>query len=148
MSHLGRWTVTVGVAAVVFGVCLWAARSVSFDWMPDAEADRWVVATAFATVMATVAATAFGWWAGREQPAPSLPSRERTVSQRATASGRGLSVQIGGSQYTSHAPLRASAGSDPGQVEQEAEVSDDASVTQIGDDQHKGPGDDGQQPRQ
>jgi hypothetical protein len=37
--------------------------------MPDAEADRWVVATAFATVMATVAAGAVGWW----QDAMSLP---------------------------------------------------------------------------
>lgn len=137
-----RWSVTVVFAAAVFGVCLWGARSVSFGWMPKAEADRWVVATAFASVMTTVAAAAVGWWAGREQPGLSLSPAERTVLQRATASGRGRAEQVGGSQ---NAPSRPGAGSVPGRVEQVAEVSDDASVTQVGGDQHTGPGDDEQQ---
>ncbi|WP_405906473.1 hypothetical protein OG742_12390 [Streptomyces sp. NBC_00828] len=115
--------------------------------MPDAEADRWVVASAFATAMATVAAAAVGWWAGREQPGLSLPSAERTVSQRATASGHGQSVQVGGNQYSPHTASFASADSGLGQVEQEAEVSDDASVTQVGGDQYKGAEDDEQQSR-
>ncbi|PJJ04200.1 hypothetical protein BX264_4604 [Streptomyces sp. 2333.5] len=144
MSRSVRWSVAAVVAAVVFGVCLWGARSVSFGWMPEAEADRWVVATAFASVMTTVAAAAIGRWAGREQPGPSLPSGERTVLQRATASGRGRAEQIGGDQ---NAPFPAGAGSVPGRVEQDAEVSDDASVTQVSGDQHTRPGDDEQQPR-
>jgi hypothetical protein len=115
--------------------------------MPDAEADRWVVATAFATVMATVAAGAVGWWAGRDEPAPSLPSMERTVSQRATVSGHGRSEQVGASQSTPHVPLSASVGNEPGKVKQEAEVSDDASVAQVGGDQHKGSRDDERQRR-
>ncbi|MFC7900252.1 hypothetical protein ACFUV1_08855 [Streptomyces griseoincarnatus] len=139
MSRSVRWSVTVVVAAVVFGVCLWAGRSVSFGWMPEAEADRWVVATAFASVMTTVAAAAVGWWAGRER----LPPAERMVSQRATASDGGRAKQVGGNQ---NAPSPGG-GSVPGRVEQEAEVSDSASVTQVGGDQHTGRGDDDQQPR-
>ena len=165
MRRLGRWTVAVGVAVVVFGVCLWTARSVSFDWMPDEEANQWVVATAFATVVATVSAAAVGWWAGREEPSqtpgepsriPGEPSRtpeepsaergepspQRTVSQRATASGQGRSVQVAGNQYTLRTPPPASAGTRPGQVEQEAKASGNASVTQVGGDQYREPEDD------
>lgn len=158
MRRLGRWTVVVGVAVVVFGVCLWTARSVSFDWMPDEEANQWVVATAFATVVATVAAAAVGWWAGCEEPSqkPGEPSRtpeepspergepspQRTVSQRATASGQGRSVQVAGHQYTLRTPPPAAADSRPGQVEQEAKVSGHASVTQVGGDQYREPEDD------
>ncbi|MGW3009198.1 hypothetical protein ACWC9R_10205 [Streptomyces sp. NPDC001219] len=108
--------------------------------MPEAEADRWVVATAFASVMSTVAAAAVGWWAGHEQPGPSLPSTERTVSQQTVASGRGRTEQVGGHQ-------NAGVGSVPGSVQQDAQVSDDASVTQVGGDQHTRVGDDEQQSR-
>ncbi|MFJ9377544.1 hypothetical protein [Streptomyces sp. NPDC101455] len=144
-----RWAVTVVVAAAVFGGCLWVGRSVSFGWMPEAEADRWVVSTAFATVMATVAAAAVGWWAGREEPALTpLPSVQRAVSQKATVSGRGRVNQVGGNQNApSPAGAGAGAGAVPGRVEQTAEVSEDASVTQVGGDQNTRPGDDEQQRR-
>ncbi|OQD51663.1 hypothetical protein BM536_038800 [Streptomyces phaeoluteigriseus] len=136
--------ITVLVAAVVFGVCLWVGRSASFGWMPKEEANRWVVATAFATVMATVAATAAGWWAAHEQPATAAPPAERVVSQKATASGQGRVNQAGGNQNAPSSPA-AGAGGGPGRVEQEAEASDSGSVNQVGADQHTRPGNDGQQ---
>ncbi|MGW3028498.1 hypothetical protein [Streptomyces sp. NPDC001221] len=147
MTRWGRWSVTVVTAGVVFGVCLWVGRSVPFEWMPTAEADRWVVATAFATVMGTVAATAVGWWAGREQPTPFSPPEHPMVSQEVTASGRAGVNQVGGNQNAPSSPAGAGAGGRPGRVMQKAEVSDDASVTQVGGDQHTGPGDDEQQQR-
>ncbi|MFJ4513059.1 hypothetical protein [Streptomyces sp. NPDC088816] len=146
MARSARWVVTAVAATVVFVVCLRVGRSVSFGWMPEAEADRWVVATAFATVVSTVTGAAGGWWAGREQPDPSSPPAERVVSQQVTASGRGRAVQVGGNQNTPF-PSSADAGGVPGRVDQDAKVSDDASVTQVGGDQHTGPGDDERQQR-
>lgn len=143
MARSARWVVTVVVAAVVFGVCLWAGRSVSFGWMPKDEADRWVVATAFATVVATVAATAAGWWAARDQPT-AVPPTERAVSQRATASGHGRVNQVGGDQNTPAPPAVGAAGG-PTRVEQEAEASDNGWISQVGGDQHTRPGTDDQQ---
>lgn len=140
MARWARWTVTVVTAAVVFGVCLWGARSVSFELMADAtEADRWAVAAAFAAVVATAVAAAVGWWAGREDR-----SGESVVSQRATASGRGRAVQVGRDQNASDTP---GAGSVPGRVDQYAKVSDDASVTQVGRNQRTGSRDDEQPSR-
>ncbi|MGW7134332.1 hypothetical protein ACWGIA_39165 [Streptomyces bobili] len=141
--------ITIVAAAVVFGVCLWVSRSASLGWMPKEEANRWVVATAFATVMATVAATAVGWWAAREEPdAPTSPAAappvERVVSQKATASGQGRVNQTGGNQNTPPSPVTG-AGVGPVRVEQEAEASDSGSVNQVGADQHTRPGNDGQQ---
>ncbi|MFD4612686.1 hypothetical protein ACFWOT_32330 [Streptomyces sp. NPDC058440] len=146
MARSARWAVTAVAATVVFVVCLWVGRSVSFGWMPDAEADRWVVATAFATVVSTVTGAAGAWWAGREQPDPSPPLAERVVSQQVTASGRGRVTQVGGNQNTP-LPSSADAGGVPGRVDQDAKVSDDASVTQVGGDQHMGTGDDERQQR-
>ncbi|MCX5373795.1 hypothetical protein OG613_38515 [Streptomyces sp. NBC_00015] len=143
MTRSVRWVVTVAVAVVVFGVCLWAGRSAPFGWMPKDEADRWVVATAFATVVATVAATAAGWWAAREQPAVAPPA-ERVVSQRATASGRGRVNQVGGDQNAPASPTAGAAGG-PQRVEQEAEASDNGWISQVGGDQHSRPGTDDQQ---
>jgi hypothetical protein len=146
MARWVRWWVTAVAAAVMFGVCLWVGRSVSFGWMPEAEADRWVVATAFATVMATVAATAVGWWASREPPASPPPPELPAVSQEITASGRARVNQAGGSQNTPASSAGAGDGS-PGPVVQKVEASDDASVNQAGGDQHIKPGDDEQQQR-
>ncbi|MGY4928531.1 hypothetical protein [Streptomyces sp. 900105755] len=143
MARWARWSVTLVVAAVVFGVCLWVARSVSFGWMPKAEADRWVVATAFATLMGTVAAAAVDRWANREQPAP-LPEPELpAVSQEVVASGQARVNQAGGNQNTPSSA--AGAGGVPGRVVQKAEASDDASVNQAGGDQNTRPEDDEQQ---
>ncbi|MFC8093362.1 hypothetical protein [Streptomyces sp. NPDC057301] len=150
MSRRLRWLVTVVGAAVVFGVCLWAARTVWFGWMPRAEADRWVVATAFATVMATVAAAALSWWAGHEPSGPITASADRTVVQRATASGRGRVEQAGG-HHNTPSTADGDASSDvagmPGRTEQEGEASDEGSVTQVGGNLYVGPGDDERQPR-
>ncbi|WP_406470340.1 hypothetical protein OH738_30990 [Streptomyces hirsutus] len=146
MARSARWVVTAVAATVVFVVCLRMGRSVSFGWMPEAEADRWVVATAFATVVSTVTGAAGAWWAGLEQPDPSSPPAERVVSQQVTASGHGRAVQVGGNQNTSF-PSSAGAGGVPGRVDQDAKVSDDASITQVGGDQHRGPGDDERQQR-
>ncbi|WP_190047329.1 hypothetical protein [Streptomyces galilaeus] len=141
--------ITIVAAAVVFGVCLWVGRSASFGWMPKEEANRWVVATAFATVMATVAATAAGWWAAHEQPATATPPAaappvERVVSQKATASGQGRVNQAGGNQNTPPSAVTG-AGVGPVRVDQEAEAADRGSVNQVGGDQHTRPGSDGQQ---
>ncbi|GGP00250.1 hypothetical protein [Wenjunlia tyrosinilytica] len=156
MARWVRWPVTVVAAAVVFGGCLWVGRSVPFAWMPEAQADRWMVATAFATVVGTVAATAVGWWAGREQPAPPPPpassgsgsgSVRPAVSQEATATGRARVNQVGGDQGTASSPAGAGGGGGPGRVEQKAQASHDASVTQVGGHQRTGRGDDDQQRR-
>ncbi len=69
-----RWLIAVASTVGAFGICLWSFRFVSFSWMPHAEADRWVVATAFAAVAAGAVGAATGWWAGREHKRPDLPS--------------------------------------------------------------------------
>jgi hypothetical protein len=60
------------IAAFVLG--LWVDQQLTWSWLPHAEADRWVVAAAFATITATVTLTLAGAWAEREpateQPAP------------------------------------------------------------------------------
>ncbi|MEU0646002.1 hypothetical protein [Streptomyces umbrinus] len=129
-----RWVVAVAAVVAAFGLCLWLARSVSFGWMPQGEADRWVVATAFATVVAGSVGVATGWWAGREGP-PAPESRGRRVTQRAKVSDRGQAAQVGGNQ---NAPGgRATTGHDSGGVvEQDAEASGDARITQVGGDQN------------
>jgi len=73
-----RWVVAVAAVVAAFGLCLWLARSVSFGWMPQGEADRWVVATAFATVAAGAVGVATGWWAGQED-APSVDRRAQPL---------------------------------------------------------------------
>jgi hypothetical protein len=145
MARWMRWSVAVVAAAAVFGVCLWVGRSVSFGWMPQEEADRWVVATTFATLMGTVAATAVGWWASRDQPTPVPPSAPPAVSQEATASGRARVNQAGGHQNVPFFP--GGTGQGPGRVKQKAEASDDASVNQASGNQNTRPGDDDQQQR-
>ncbi|MGW5774519.1 hypothetical protein [Streptomyces sp. NPDC003863] len=135
MSRPMRWTVAAVAAAVTFWVCLWAARAVSWGWLPKEEDTRFAVAIAFATVAATVVAAGVGWWAGREMPpAPTpapAPAPGRTVTQRATASGNGRVTQVGGSRT----PANASAGG-PDRVEQHAEASGHGSITQAGGDHH------------
>lgn len=96
MRSSARWLVTVSTSVVVFGVCLWLFRFVSFSWMPHAESDRWVVATAFATV----AATAVGWpltrWAAGNEP---TETSRKQFNLWAKVRGHGKSVQIGKGDY-------------------------------------------------
>ena len=74
-----RWLIAVASTVGAFGICLWLFRFVSFSWMPHAEADRWVVATAFAAVAAGAVGAATGWWAGREHKRPD-PAGEELAS--------------------------------------------------------------------
>ncbi|MFF1343420.1 hypothetical protein ACFVYT_37250 [Streptomyces sp. NPDC058290] len=140
---------TVVSAVVAFVVCLWVARSASFGWLPKAEADRWVVATAFATVGATAVAAAVGWWAGQTPPpaptpapapapaplaAPPPPARK--VTQTAKASGRGRISQTGGS-LNGRAAAAAPADPDgPVTIRQDASATDDGQVDQAASDLH------------
>ena len=79
MMRSVRWLAAICSTVVVFGFCLWLFRFVSFSWMPHAEADRWVVATAFATVAAGAVGAATGWWAGRERERPDPPQSDVDV---------------------------------------------------------------------
>ncbi|AVZ71108.1 hypothetical protein SLUN_01435 [Streptomyces lunaelactis] len=111
---------------VAFGVGLWLAGSVFSGWLPRAEAERWAVAAAFATVAAGAVGAPLGWWAGRE-----TRGGGRVVVQRATATEASRTTQIGGSRGgTASAPS--------GDVEQQAESSGTARITQIGGDQQTG----------
>lgn len=89
--------VAVASTLAAFGFCLWIGRSVSFGWMPRAEADRWVVDAAFATVMAGAVGAAIGWWAEREKPR-SQRRESRRVSQRGKASRYGELNQVAGNE--------------------------------------------------
>jgi len=120
-----RWLTVVLVTLAVFTGCLWLLRSAAFGWMPDADADRWAVATAFATVVAGSVGTALGWWAGRgEGDAP-------TTRQTANASERGQIRQVG--RDRTDAPLATAPGSIP-RVEQEARATGNSRIDQIGRD--------------
>jgi hypothetical protein len=68
MRRSARWLVAWSVTAVAFAVFLWLAKVFSFSWEPRDQSDRWVIATAFASVMAGAVIAALGWWAGREPP--------------------------------------------------------------------------------
>lgn len=76
MARLARWLATIVSSLATFGVCLWLFGFISFSWMPQAAADRWVVAAAFATVAATTVGAAMGWWASREQETAAPPSAQ------------------------------------------------------------------------
>lgn len=128
MRRSVRWVVAVTAAGVAFGLCLWLARSVSFDWTPRAEADRWVVAAAFASVMAGAVGLAVGWWAGRDEPGSGH------VRQRARASDQAQVTQLGGSRLVPGGVTRDTDA--PNDVDQRAVASGDARITQAGGDQH------------
>jgi hypothetical protein len=122
MSRLGRWAVTAITSAVVFVLCLWLARAVNFEWMPHAEADRWVVATAFAAVISGAAGGGEWWWTGRDKN--EAAASQRRVSQRLRASGRAKANQVGGNQ-------NAPAAGPPDRVKQRAKVSGKAKANQV-----------------
>lgn len=135
MARSVRWAVAVGSVLAAFGLCLWLARAVSWGWMPQDEADRWVVATAFATVASGAVGAGVFWWAGREDASAVSPPGGRVVRQRAKASGRARVSQTGGNLGAPAGRARTGSGS----VEQDAKASDDAEVTQAGGDQNPGP---------
>ena len=62
-----QWLAAISFTVLTFGFCLWLFRFVSFHWLPQDDTDRWVVATAFATVAAGAVGAAGAWWAGQER---------------------------------------------------------------------------------
>ena len=99
-----RWLAAICSTVIVFGLCLWLFRFVSFSWMPHAEADRWVVATAFATVAAGAAGAATGSWAGRDRERPDPPQVGVDVRDRPSGS------QKMNDQKGKHSDLAATSG--------------------------------------
>lgn len=66
VSRAAKWLVTGVASLVTFAVCLWLAAAVKLPFLPKAEADRWVVNAAFASVTAACVVACGTWWAGRE----------------------------------------------------------------------------------
>ncbi|MEU6200241.1 hypothetical protein [Streptomyces sp. NPDC047061] len=132
MQRTGRWVVAVCVGAGSFVVCLWAARAASFGFLPRAEADRWVVATAFATTAAALVGTAAGWWAGHEGPPQAADGagagRRPAVRQSATASDDARVTQVAGGRR----PGPGAPAERPGRLAQRARAAGRARITQVG----------------
>ncbi|MBX9361113.1 hypothetical protein [Streptomyces sp. WAC04114] len=138
MQRARRWAVTVFAGAGSFVVCLWSARAAPFGFLPTAEADRWLVATTFATTVTTLVGAAAAWWAGdrgrsgtdptdHRSPGTSRPPRSATrVRQSATASDAARVTQIAG--HTGHAGPEER----PDTVTQRATASGRAGITQVG----------------
>ena len=74
MGLLARRAIVAVASIAAFVLGLWVDQQLTWSWLPHAEADRWVVAAAFATITATVTLTLAGAWAEKEpaaeQPAP------------------------------------------------------------------------------
>ncbi|WP_405954317.1 hypothetical protein [Streptomyces phaeochromogenes] len=60
----GRIAFVVGATILSFMVSLWIVHEAPFDWLPEAPAERWLVATAFATIVATAVLTTTSLSAG------------------------------------------------------------------------------------
>ncbi|MFF5497793.1 hypothetical protein [Streptomyces aquilus] len=131
------------VTVTVFTLCLWGGNALPFEWLPHDEGDRWMVATAFATVAATVTATALGWWAQHvpDEPPPVVPPSH--VSQHATATDHSSAVQTGGDQNN---PAPGSGSPRPGYLKQRATASGHGRIVQVGGDQNLAPAEDRDRP--
>ncbi len=149
MQSAKRWAVTVFAGAASFVVCLWSARAAPFGFLPSAETDRWVVATAFATTVTTLGGAAAGRWAGDRGQPPIVPPDGRTpdtprtprpgprVQQEATASDAARITQVAGHRDPGHADPEAR----PHRLTQRATASGRAGITQVGgSDGTTGPG--------
>ncbi|MER6084438.1 hypothetical protein [Streptomyces sp. NPDC001833] len=131
MQRAGRWVVAVCVGAGSFVGCLWAARAASFGFLPRAEADRWVVATAFATTVAALVGAAAGWWAGAGA------EEAGGVRQAVTASDDARVTQVAGHRH----PGPGAPAERPGRLAQRVRAAGRSRVTQVGgDDGTAGPG--------
>jgi hypothetical protein len=95
VSRAVKWSVTGVAAAVTFGVGLWLAMAVELPFLPKAEADRWVVAAAFAGVMATAVVACGAWWAGRENRPGSGEGDPAGTGQQITASPGSIQFGLG-----------------------------------------------------
>ncbi|MEW2425772.1 hypothetical protein AB0911_35150 [Streptomyces nigra] len=123
-----------------FTLCLWGGKTLPFEWLPRDEGDRWMVATAFATVAASVTATALGWWAQHVQDEPPVV-QPSYVSQHATAADHSSAVQTGGDENSP-----GSGRARPCHVEQRATASGHGRIVQVGGDQYLAPAGDGERP--
>lgn len=101
MSRAARvWAFTVVGAVAAFVICLWLAMVVKLSFLPKADGDRWVVAAAFAGVMAALVVAYGVWLVGRvDEPKPE--GSDRDGGQQITGSpgsfqvGSGARVKMG-----------------------------------------------------
>ncbi len=77
-------------AAATFGFCLWLVVAVKLPFLPTAEADRWVVSAAFASVMAGLVSACGAWWAARENQPGSADGGLDVAEQLITESPGGF----------------------------------------------------------
>ena len=140
MQGAKRWAVTVFAGAGSFVVCLWSARAAPFGFLPSAEADRWLVATAFAATVTPLVGAAAGWWAGDRGQPGTVPPDDRTpdtsdpprpgtqVQQNATASDTARITQVAGHRNPGHVDPEER----PQRLTQRATASGRAGITQVG----------------
>ncbi|MEV7615500.1 hypothetical protein [Streptomyces sp. NPDC089799] len=126
-----RWAVGIGAAFVVFWLCLWLARAVSFGWLPEAEADRWAVAGAFAGAMAAAVGGLTAWWAGRGAQGGAGGRDESVVRQAARADGVAEVEQVAGSRGPAGTRSRRPARK---KVSQKAKATGESKIGQVGGD--------------
>jgi hypothetical protein len=115
VRRAAKWLVTVVVSAMIFGGSLWLAMAVKLSFLPKLDADRWVVAAGFASVMAACVLACGGWWAGRESEAKGAAPLGVSViasGDRSIAVGRDISgIASTGERWTGfQAPAAPSPG--------------------------------------
>jgi hypothetical protein len=70
MTRPFKWLIALLASTGAFVSCLWVGWVVGVRLWPDSltsVADRWLVAAAFASVVAAAILASCGWWAGREE---------------------------------------------------------------------------------
>jgi hypothetical protein len=117
VRRAAKWLVTAVISAMVFGGSLWLAMAVKLPFLPRLDADRWVVAVGFASVMAACVLACGGWWAGRESEAKGAAPLGASViasGDRSIAVGRDISgiASTGGRWTGFQAPVARSLGSE------------------------------------
>jgi len=96
MRRTARWLIALAAMVGAFVLGLWVAQQVHWSWLARSEADRWVVAAGFATVVATGVLTATAGWADHE-PAPA--STAASPGESTVQAGSGDHVEFHGDQY-------------------------------------------------
>lgn len=95
MRKFLRWVIASLTAVGLFCLCLWLFQFAWFSWLPRDDADRWVVAGAFATVVATVVGAALGSWAEHSGRPEAPETGTLTVSKtRQTVGWAGRNARI------------------------------------------------------
>lgn len=114
MTRLVKWLITAAVTLIAFVLCTWlgwVAEILLWPHALESTADRWVVAAAFATVMASAVVAWGSWWAGRDE-GPKSEEQSKThplliQDVHADVGGSAYGVQ-GGNQhvYYHYAPSK------------------------------------------